>query len=107
MSGVSRVSLEHDYVDIWYHEMSTVSTCFLEVKCENHAFGHALISCRWDHSCLWNEIYVKRAQSVKVLLLFCHDRSRAKQRQVLNLCECGPEPSGSIKCKEFLGCVNN
>jgi len=38
--------------------MNTVSTCFLKVKCENHAFGHALISCCWDHSCLWNEMYV-------------------------------------------------
>ena len=29
------------------------------------------------------------------------DRSGSEQRQVASCCECGHEPSGSIKCGEF------
>ena len=30
------------------------------------------------------------------------DRASSGQRQVAGTCECGNEPSGSIKCVEFL-----
>jgi hypothetical protein len=30
------------------------------------------------------------------------DRSRSGQEQAADSCECGNEPSGSIKCREFL-----
>ena len=30
------------------------------------------------------------------------DRSGSGQRQVAGSCDCGNEPSGSIKCEEFL-----
>jgi hypothetical protein len=33
------------------------------------------------------------------------DRSDSGQGQVAGCCECGDEPSGSIKCGEFLDCL--
>ena len=30
------------------------------------------------------------------------DRAESGQAQVVGTCECGNEPSGSIKCEEFL-----